>query len=222
MLGFKTRKLSCVTRSGRTVPEENCQNLPSQPTKQRRCKGNRCTKWKTGSWGQRPRAVVCRDQNKEEVHEMYCMEEARPPYSESCNTHACEFLWVTGEWAECSVSCGQGYHRRLVSCSEVHAGNDGSYEYGRQASSSCPGTPPESYMPCSVGPCPPALEWRAGIWGPCSVSCGDGVMERMVQCVSAESPNSDKCPPETRPQAREVCSKPACKWPKTSYTATCL
>lgn len=68
---------------------------------------------------------------------------------------------------QCSASCGQGYHRRLVSCSEVHAGND-NYEYGHQSLSNCPGTPPESYMPCSQGPCPPTHEWRVGVWGPVS------------------------------------------------------
>ncbi|XP_071191355.1 A disintegrin and metalloproteinase with thrombospondin motifs 9-like [Salvelinus alpinus] len=277
--GSKNRKVSCVTRSGRPVPEDNCKHL-TQPSKERSCRGRRCPKWKTGSWGEcsascgngiqerevfcevgnrrspeetecppssrpassqtcrvtdcpsryrwskgewqscskscgsghRRRVVLCMDQTGEEVHEMFCVDQRRPDDSESCNTHVCEFIWITGDWTECSASCGQGYHRRLVSCSEVHAGND-NYEYGHQSLSNCPGTPPESYMPCSQSPCPPTHEWRVGVWGPCSVSCGGGVMERTVQCVSTEGQGSDSCPSDTKPEASKVCSSPACHLP---------
>lgn len=65
---------------------------------------------------------------------------------------------------QCSASCGQGYRQRLISCSEVHVEND-NYEYGHQSLSSCPGSPPESYMPCNLGPCLPLQEWRVGAWG---------------------------------------------------------
>lgn len=50
--GFKNRKVTCVTGSGRPVPEDNCQSLSPKPSKQRRCRGGRCPKWKTGSWGE--------------------------------------------------------------------------------------------------------------------------------------------------------------------------
>lgn len=152
---------------------------------------------------------------------MYCVNLIRPPDIESCNSHACEVIWITGEWTEvgtpsrchslyamksllyfsmrlfmstssaemteiipascleyrccftlvvypvlqCSASCGQGYHQRLISCSEVHMENE-NYGYGHQSLSNCPGTPPESHMPCNLAPCPPPHEWRVGIWGP--------------------------------------------------------
>lgn len=50
--GFKSRKVSCVTGSGRPITEENCQHLSPKPSRQRRCRGGRCPKWKTGSWGE--------------------------------------------------------------------------------------------------------------------------------------------------------------------------
>lgn len=190
--------------------------------------------------GHRRRALQCVDHNQQEVHEMYCVNLIRPPDLESCNSHACELIWITGEWTEvrakegcvplkwcfptkslwdvcyeqailyfskrpfmwitifkssgaemtemipascleyrccfilviypllqCSASCGQGYRQRLISCSEVHVENE-NYEYGHQSLSNCPGTPPESYMPCNLDPCPPPQEWRVGIWGPVS------------------------------------------------------
>lgn len=76
---------------------------------------------------------------------------------------------LIGHPLQCSASCGPGYRQRLVSCSQVHMDNE-SYEYSHQSLSSCPGTPPESYMPCDLEPCPPPLEWRVGIWGPVSSS----------------------------------------------------
>uniref|UniRef100_A0A3P9Q081 ADAM metallopeptidase with thrombospondin type 1 motif 9 n=1 Tax=Poecilia reticulata TaxID=8081 RepID=A0A3P9Q081_POERE len=276
--GVKSRKVSCVTGSGRYVLDENCRHSSPKPSRQRRCRGGRCPKWKTSGWGEcsascgdgvqrrevfcqvgdrrspaetgcaqrsrppssqscrvadcparyrwregdwqacskscgsghRRRALQCVDYNHHEVHEMYCVNQIRPPDIESCNTQACELIWITGEWTECSVSCGQGYRQRLVSCSEVHVEND-NYEYGHQSLSNCPGTPPESYMPCHLGTCPPPQEWRAGVWGPCSVSCGDGVAERTVQCVSADGRESNKCSPNEEPDSRKVCSNPSCE-----------
>lgn len=81
-----------------------------------------------------------------------------------CEESLCYFMLVIYSRLQCSASCGQGYRQRLVSCSEVHVEND-NYEYGHQSLSNCPGTPPESYMPCNLGPCLPPQDWRVGIWG---------------------------------------------------------
>uniref|UniRef100_A0A8C1KEH8 ADAM metallopeptidase with thrombospondin type 1 motif, 9 n=1 Tax=Cyprinus carpio TaxID=7962 RepID=A0A8C1KEH8_CYPCA len=47
--GYKYRNVTCVSHTGQPIPEENCLHLPL-PQKQRRCRGGRCPKWKTGSW----------------------------------------------------------------------------------------------------------------------------------------------------------------------------
>uniref|UniRef100_A0A672NJH9 ADAM metallopeptidase with thrombospondin type 1 motif 9 n=1 Tax=Sinocyclocheilus grahami TaxID=75366 RepID=A0A672NJH9_SINGR len=49
--GYKYRNVTCVSHLGQPIPEENCLHLPL-PQKQRRCRGGRCPKWKTGSWGE--------------------------------------------------------------------------------------------------------------------------------------------------------------------------
>ena len=45
----------------------------------------------------------------------------------------------------------------------------------------------------------------------CSASCGDGVMERTVQCVSADGQESNRCPQDAMPEARKDCRNPSCE-----------
>ncbi|KAB5536845.1 hypothetical protein PHYPO_G00112000 [Pangasianodon hypophthalmus] len=277
--GFRHRNVTCVSRSGQPMAEENCLHLP-RPRKEKSCKGGKCPKWTTSIWGecsvtcgsgqrsrsvvcvnhsgdeihhshcsvqkrpnhsepcntqpcefvwitgewtecsvtcgsgQRSRAVVCVNHSGDEIHHSHCSVQKRPNHSEPCNTQPCEFVWITGDWEECSVTCGQGYQRRRVSCSEVHSGNE-NYEYSHQGSSSCPGTPPESYQACRLPPCPSShvYSWRVGIWGPCSFSCADGWMERMVQCYSEEGELSDECDSSSKPESRRSCTNPDCELP---------
>lgn len=45
----------------------------------------------------------------------------------------------------------------------------------------------------------------------CSASCGDGVMERTVQCVSADGQETNRCSQGAIPEARKVCRNPSCE-----------
>uniref|UniRef100_A0A8C5FZ01 ADAM metallopeptidase with thrombospondin type 1 motif, 9 n=1 Tax=Gouania willdenowi TaxID=441366 RepID=A0A8C5FZ01_GOUWI len=174
--GFKSRKVSCVTRSGRPAPEENCQHFSPRPSKQRRCRGGRCPKWKTGEWG------------------------------------------------ECSASCGDGIQQREVFCQLD--------ELRSPAESGCAlRSRPASSQSCRLLDCPSRYRWREGAWQKvkesslctaprcsaslplcqCSVSCGNGLMERTVQCVSADGQESSRCPQSPMPEARKVCRNPNCE-----------
>uniref|UniRef100_A0AAQ5Y9S1 ADAM metallopeptidase with thrombospondin type 1 motif, 9 n=1 Tax=Amphiprion ocellaris TaxID=80972 RepID=A0AAQ5Y9S1_AMPOC len=107
--GVKSRKVSCVTKSGRPVPEENCQQLSPRPSKQRRCRGGRCPKWKTGNWGEcsascgdgiQRREVLCQLGDRRSALESGCPQRSRPASSQSCRVADCpsRYRWREGDW----------------------------------------------------------------------------------------------------------------------------
>ncbi|XP_045891335.1 A disintegrin and metalloproteinase with thrombospondin motifs 3 [Micropterus dolomieu] len=99
-----------------------------------------CTKT-CGSLGFQIRTVRCvqflHDGTNRSVHSKYCSGE-KPESRRPCNRVPCPAQWRTGAWSECSVTCGDGMERRLVTC-----------RIGDQ----CNGEKPETVRPCRPGPC---------------------------------------------------------------------
>uniref|UniRef100_A0A671UNF6 ADAM metallopeptidase with thrombospondin type 1 motif 9 n=1 Tax=Sparus aurata TaxID=8175 RepID=A0A671UNF6_SPAAU len=104
--GFQRRVVVCQDENG--YPANSCEDR-NRPSEQRSCESGPCPQWIYGNWGEcskscgaghRRRALKCVDHNQQEVHEMYCVNQIRPPDIESCNTHPCELIWITGEWTE--------------------------------------------------------------------------------------------------------------------------
>ncbi|KAL7390969.1 hypothetical protein ABVT39_001979 [Epinephelus coioides] len=99
-----------------------------------------CTKT-CGSLGFQIRTVRCvqflHEGTNRSVHSKYCSGE-KPESRRPCNRVSCPAQWRTGAWSECSVTCGEGMERRLVTC-----------RIGDQ----CNGEKPETVRPCRPGPC---------------------------------------------------------------------
>ncbi|KAM7415649.1 hypothetical protein PAMA_017938 [Pampus argenteus] len=99
-----------------------------------------CTKT-CGSLGFQIRTVRCmqflHDGTNRSVHSKYCSGE-KPESRTPCNRVPCPAQWRTGAWSECSVTCGEGMERRLVTC-----------RIGDQ----CNGEKPENVRLCRPGPC---------------------------------------------------------------------
>uniref|UniRef100_A0A3Q3MS32 ADAM metallopeptidase with thrombospondin type 1 motif, 2a n=1 Tax=Labrus bergylta TaxID=56723 RepID=A0A3Q3MS32_9LABR len=147
------------------------------------------------------------------VHRMFCSNINKPrAISRNCNSNTCSSpRWVTGEWEDCSASCGQtGWRRRWVSCQQVTSTGQEEKEKKQQQrsvhSKLCGEDRPEGKQTCNRFPCPAA--WRAGPWTPCSVSCGNGTQERQVACSSPEG-LVQNCS-EPRPITNRSCLAPPC------------
>uniref|UniRef100_A0A7N8X2L5 ADAM metallopeptidase with thrombospondin type 1 motif, 3 n=1 Tax=Mastacembelus armatus TaxID=205130 RepID=A0A7N8X2L5_9TELE len=99
-----------------------------------------CTKT-CGSLGFQIRTVRCvqffHDSTNRSVHSKYCSGE-KPESRRPCNRVPCPAQWRMGAWSECSVTCGEGMERRLVTC-----------RIGDQ----CNGEKPETVRPCRPRPC---------------------------------------------------------------------
>ncbi|XP_038154202.1 A disintegrin and metalloproteinase with thrombospondin motifs 3 isoform X3 [Cyprinodon tularosa] len=99
-----------------------------------------CTKT-CGSLGFQIRTVRCvqslHDGTNRSIHSKYCTGE-KPENRRPCNRVPCPAQWRTGSWSQCSVTCGEGMERRLVTC-----------RIGDQ----CYGDKPEAVRPCKAGPC---------------------------------------------------------------------
>lgn len=72
--------------------------------------------------------------------------------------------WVTGDWEDCSASCGQrGWQRRWVSCQQAPSTGTGGQQRS-VPSSLCGGDRPAGKQACNRLTCPSS--WRAGPWTP--------------------------------------------------------
>uniref|UniRef100_A0A3Q3G6A6 ADAM metallopeptidase with thrombospondin type 1 motif, 17 n=1 Tax=Labrus bergylta TaxID=56723 RepID=A0A3Q3G6A6_9LABR len=164
--------------------------------------------WTHSSWqdctvqcggGERRTVVSCmRIANKtmEVVNDSHCQPENRPhPQIRHCNSHPCQYRWVTGEWGSCSVTCSKGLQQREVAC--VYHLQNGSLIHTRDLY--CQGGKPPVIQGCEGRLC--LTVWEASEWSKCSSGCGEGVRRRTVSCTNPQS----LCDPLSQPTKEEPC-----------------
>ncbi|XP_054470847.1 A disintegrin and metalloproteinase with thrombospondin motifs 17 isoform X2 [Anoplopoma fimbria] len=164
--------------------------------------------WTHSSWqdctvkcggGERRTLVSCtRIANKtmEVDNDSYCNPENRPlPQVRLCNSHPCQYRWLTGEWGSCPVTCGKGLQHRKVVC--VYHLQNGSLIHTRDLY--CQDGKPPVVQGCEGHLCLPV--WEASEWSKCSSDCGQGVHKRTVLCSNPLG----VCDPLSQPIQEQPC-----------------
>ncbi|CAL7946132.1 unnamed protein product [Xylocopa violacea] len=145
--------------------------------------------------------AVCKDVGPDEnvVDDSYCDPDNRPEKTlMPCNTHPCTAKWVAGEWSMCSASCGGGSRTRTIFCTEEN-GNETTKLPDHKCNSS---HRPRNQETCNTVSCP---MWETDKWSECSVTCGNGVRTRTIECRDAVGSISKDCDPVERPHTEQEC-----------------
>uniref|UniRef100_A0A8C4ZHR6 ADAM metallopeptidase with thrombospondin type 1 motif, 3 n=1 Tax=Gadus morhua TaxID=8049 RepID=A0A8C4ZHR6_GADMO len=158
--GFQYTKYGCRKKGDTRMVHRGYCDVSKKPKPIRRmCNLQDCThpqwiseEWENcprtcGSLGFQIRTVRCvqysQDGTNRSVHTKYCSGD-RPESRRPCNRVPCPSLWRVGAWSECSVTCGEGTERRLVSC---------------RVGDQCTGERPEAIRPCRPGLCHGEPSW---------------------------------------------------------------
>ncbi|OCT67000.1 A disintegrin and metalloproteinase with thrombospondin motifs 13-like [Xenopus laevis] len=128
-----------------------------------------------------------------------------------CNLGTCPPVWELRELGPCPVTCGGATIPLAVICVR----KDGNISYPLPHSKCSKIPRPHTGKPCGMEPCP--VRWRYKT-GSCSVSCGGGILQRVLYCAkypqeeeSEEQIVSDlECQHLPHPQGQEPCNQQPC------------
>ncbi|XP_015223843.1 A disintegrin and metalloproteinase with thrombospondin motifs 18 isoform X2 [Lepisosteus oculatus] len=150
--------------------------------------------------------AICLQDHRIQVNSSFCNPQTRPLIrSTMCNTHPCPAHWSTGDWGECSRTCGGGEQFRPVQCLRK-------VTFQREevvVHSLCPVKTPAQIQACNTQACQP--EWNTGAWTQCSKTCGRGLKKRNVYCRSTDPSAKPLILPDTmcklheKPKSQETC-----------------
>ncbi|XP_047238951.1 A disintegrin and metalloproteinase with thrombospondin motifs 20-like [Girardinichthys multiradiatus] len=220
--GVQERDVYCRLKGSGQVREDLCNPLLRLASVQV-CHTAECThySWAVAEWeqcnatcgeGVKSRLVRCVGPGLTPVHDDYCEPSARPSSLQHCREEPCHYMWITGEWSQCSASCGVGYQQRIISCSLMPSLlSQRFYTQPSTDSKNCPEPHPPATQSCLLRYCPHTPYWKVGPWTKCSQTCGSGVMERLVECVTSKGQLSKHCRPSERPESQAACQERQCQ-----------
>ncbi|XP_064608242.1 ADAMTS-like protein 1 isoform X2 [Liolophura sinensis] len=163
--GVQETLIECV-QNGTRVNSSLCDSKNRPPSERRLCNDIPCPpRWRTGIFGNcsvtcgggvMSRTVACiqevtlRSNETLPLPDVMCGLPA-PPRNRSCNTNTCATFWWTGEWSQCSSTCGKGEQYRLVKCMKMLPVGT----YTDTKSQNCNyGERPQAIQSCQAVPCP--------------------------------------------------------------------
>lgn len=123
--GSKTRTVTCAYGDGTPADESLCTDPRPAETTDCTLRPTCSYAWSPSPWsacsatcgrGEHSRSVVCVSDGGETVADSFCTA-PRPASTFACQSYdACSYTWRTGDWSQCSRSCGGGTHSRTVGC----------------------------------------------------------------------------------------------------------
>ncbi|XP_006116580.2 A disintegrin and metalloproteinase with thrombospondin motifs 12 isoform X1 [Pelodiscus sinensis] len=165
--------------------------------------------WIVGNWSECSttcgvgafwRHVECNSRNESD-----CQHMKKPDPARRCHLRPCA-KWKTGSWSKCSTNCGGGFKTRDVHCTDVH-----DKRVLRPFHCQLLEHKPQLSISCNTEPC---LEWRVAPWNECTASCGGGIQQRTVTCISTEdneAKNQSLCEHEPKPPESQKCNMRECR-----------
>ncbi|XP_063106181.1 ADAMTS-like protein 3 isoform X2 [Cavia porcellus] len=188
--------------------------------------------WEPGNWthcsatcghlGTRIQRPHCVTATRQEVSAALCGHLQKPRAGfQPCNIRDCPARWFTSVWSECSVSCGEGFHSRQVTCKQMKASGSVQMVSPRVCD---PKDRPLGRRPCSGHPC---TQWVIEAGNQCPGRClGHVVRTQQHHPACGQHNTSDPDCGDRRPVLQRNCTSGACEvcWrtgPWRPCTAAC-
>ncbi|XP_058878935.1 A disintegrin and metalloproteinase with thrombospondin motifs 16-like isoform X2 [Acipenser ruthenus] len=241
-MGEQLRQVLCTQKVNYNEMETVTDTKCPQPVPLRRqtCNPHSCPPaWSAGPWsecsrkcgkGLKKRTVVCKSTNStpraQVLPDSSCLAEPKPKPQEACMVKLCQknrkLLWFVSTWRECSVTCGKGIQKRLLTCAE----KDVAGKYKELAPKRCHHVQKPAVQlerECNLAACPRLVThtvtssaragWYSSPWSQCTVPCGGGVQARSVQCLAHGMPSSG-CLFHQKPVMSQACNTNFCPEPE--------
>nr|XP_046204805.1 A disintegrin and metalloproteinase with thrombospondin motifs 7-like [Oncorhynchus gorbuscha] len=191
----------CVERTSGIVEEGYCDPTTRPDDKRASCNEELCPAiWWVGEWqkcsatcgekGLAKRTVLCIQAVSLEENRALQLSEChhipRPESAAPCNAHVpCPADWSTGNWSECSLTCGGGVRSRKVVCS-------------RNTGVDCdPRKNPSSLTPCYLQDCPQIID----VFGGSNDWSGSGSSSKEINEINS-IPDSNPLPKHSTTRAQ--------------------
>ncbi|GAB0092696.1 A disintegrin and metalloproteinase with thrombospondin motifs 9 [Sergentomyia squamirostris] len=234
--GVRSIKYICIQtyiQSGQKhiVEDSHCQHIskPSTITYEK-CQGDcKDATWAYGGWepctktcggGLQNRSATCLSHvGGFPIDDSYCSTLSKEDTVRICNVESCP-EWADGEETPVTTEATVSYYNDYNVYDQQHLYRPSSHKEIYKVQGAVPSSPRDllttSTTTTTLAPIIKLYQWRASLWGPCSVSCGSGGLRvRNVRCSLRSESGYEYvadsfCDPARKPVSKSNCSDIKC------------